>query len=196
DGGPQAPDAGADVVPDAARAPAANADDDPDGWAALIRRLDAEDSILPPDAVAMVSAVDLFSARSLRATLDVVPGTRGAVDDDHVPTAGVRTAATIMGLPVPGTLTATLGVTPQPFADIDAVFATEIDAIQWDQEWPILRRKLLGNPLVVLSGFSSLVGRATLTRAGGTVHLHIEATALETTRILQLIAAQMSAMRQ
>jgi len=55
---------------------------------------------------------------------------------------------------------------------------------------------LLGNPLVVLSGFSGLIGRATLTRAGPTVHLRVDATELETTRILQLVAAQMAALRR
>ncbi len=182
DGGARGSDAGAD----GGGQPAAM--DDGTGWALLVRRIDAEDSVLPPNAVAMVSAVDLFSARTLRPALDVVPGTRGAVDDG--PALGAA-GATVMGLPVPRMLTATLGVTPQPFAEIDAEFSGEPDAARWEQEWPALRRKLLTNPLVVLSGFGGLVGRLTLARQGVVVHLHVDATELEATRILGILAAQM-----
>jgi hypothetical protein len=42
----------------------------------------------------------------------------------------------------------------------------------------------------VLTGFSGLIGRVTLSREGATVHLHIEATEMETIRILQLLATQ------
>jgi hypothetical protein len=146
---------------------------------------------MPPDAVAMVSASDLFSARSLRSALDAVPGTRGAVDDDGArpPTSG----PTILGLPVPRLLTATLGAQPAPFANVDAEFAAETDAARWEEEWPRQRHKLLSNPLVVLSGFGALIRRAGLTRAGATVHLHVETTETETKAILNLLAAQLAA---
>jgi photosystem II stability/assembly factor-like uncharacterized protein len=100
-----------------------------------------------------------------------------------------------MGLPVPRLLTATMGVTPQPFADVDAEFAQETDAASWEREWPQLRHKLLTNPLVVLSGFGGLISHAVLTRGGATVHLRIEATELEATRLLQIIASQIAASR-
>jgi hypothetical protein len=170
------------------RAGAGGTTGDENSWALLIRRIDAEDSVLPPDAVAMVSASDLFSARSLRPALDVAPGTRGAVDD--APAAG----GTIFGLPVPRLLTATLGIAPQPFADVVAEFASDDDALRWEKEWPALRHKLLTNPLVVLSGFSGLVGRATVSRDAAGIHMHIDATEVEATRILQLLSAQMTAM--
>jgi hypothetical protein len=98
-----------------------------------------------------------------------------------------------MGLPVPQVLTATLGIAPQPFADIDAQFASEADAARWEQEWPQLRHKLLTNPLVVLSGFSALIGRTSLAREASTIRLHIDATELETLRILEIAAAQLTA---
>jgi hypothetical protein len=177
----------------------ARAGEDGTGWAALLRRIDAEDSVMPPDAVAMVSASDLFSARGLRATMDVAPGTRGAVDLDapggsHDAPGGSPPTATVLGLPVPRVLTATLGIAPQPFADIGADFTAEGDALRWEQEWPTLRHKLLTNPLVVLTGFSALIGRVTLDRQGLSVHLHVDATELETIRLLELAAAQLAAM--
>jgi hypothetical protein len=168
--------------------PGKRADDDGTGWAALLRRIDAEDSVLPADAVAMVSAVDLFTAiRPTAGGGGVAPGTRGAVDDAPPP------PATVFAMPVPQLLTATLGIAPQPFADVDAAFSIEGDALRWEQEWPALRRKLLTNPLVVLTGFSGLIGRVTIARSGSSVHVHVDATEMETTRILQLASAQLSA---
>jgi hypothetical protein len=157
----------------------------------LLRRIDAEDSIMPVDAVAMLSASDLFSARTLRGTLDVVPGTRGSVDDSSPPAS----SGTILGLPVPRMVTATLGIVPRPFADVDGEFGAARDAVRWQEEWPALKHKLLSNPLVVLSGFSALIGRITVDRAGATIHVHLDATELETTRILQLLAMQLGALR-
>jgi len=181
-GGSSGAAAGSDGA--AAAAPA----EDTNAWAALVRRIDAEDGVMPPDAVAMVSASDLFSARSVRSALDVVPGTRGAVDDD------AARSPTIMGLPAPRLLTATLGALPAPFANVDAEFTAEADAARWEEEWPRQRHQLLSNPLVVLSGFGALIRRAELTRAGGTVHLHLETTETETKAILALLAAQLTAL--
>lgn len=176
--------------PAASGAAAADPPDDKSGWAALVRRIDAEDSIMPADAVALVSASDLFSARTLRPALDALPGTRGAVDED------APAAPTFMGLPVPRLLTATLGATPAPFANLDAEFAAESAAQRWEEEWPRMRQKLLGNPLVVFGGFAPLIRRTVLERAGATVHVHLEATELETRAILNLLATQLTALRR
>jgi hypothetical protein len=162
--------------------------DDGNGWAALVRRIDAEDSVMPAEAVAMVSAADLFSARTMRSALDGVPGTRGAVDDD------APAVPTVMGLPVPRVISATLGATPGPFANLDAEFRAEADAVRWEEEWPRLQHKLLTNPLVVFGGFAPLIRRAELTRAGATVHLHVAATEVETKAILNLLATQLTAL--
>ncbi|HEX2656631.1 MAG TPA: hypothetical protein VHU40_00095 [Polyangia bacterium] len=160
--------------------PEAPADEHAD-FAALIRRIDAEDSIMPANAVVMLSAEDLFGPRHAH----VVGGTRGAVDDPpRAPSANV------FGLPVPRVLTATIGIAPQPFADLDASFTAQADATRWEAEWPALRRQFLSNPLVVLTGFSSLLGRVELSREGSTVHVHIQATELELIRIMQLLSTQ------
>jgi len=166
---------------------AAAPDDEHASWAALIRRIDAEDSIMPADAVAMLSAEDVFAPRRPRARGDAVDGTRGTSADD---TGSAGPPAQIYGLPVPRVLTATLGIAPQPFADVDGEFSNEADAISWEREWPRLRHSIMANPLVVLTGFSALLGRVSLARANATVHIHIDATELETVRIMQLIATQ------
>ena len=43
-------------------------------WGALLRRIDAEDGIMPADAVAMITATDLFGVRNLARGVD--PGSR------------------------------------------------------------------------------------------------------------------------
>jgi len=152
-------------------------------WAALIRRIDAQDSIMPRDAVAMVSVEGLFARP---AGTRAAPGTRGTEEDGPAPFAPAR----IYGLPLPPVLTATLGITAQPFADIDGAFTDEADAVAWEREWPALKRKMTSTPLVVLTGFSGLLGRVAVTRAGATIHIRIDATELELVRILQLLATQ------
>jgi len=170
------------AVPEAA-APVASEHAD---WTALIRRIDAEDSIMPANAVVVLSAEDLFAPPGAHA--GVAPGTRGAVDE--APTHPRGRTPTVFGLPVPQGLTATIGIAPQPFADLDATFTAEAQAARWETEWPALRRQFLANPLVVLTGFSALLGRVTLSRDGATVHVHIQATELELIRVMQLLSTQ------
>lgn len=170
-------------------------------WAALVRRIDAEDSVMPADAVVMLSAEDVFAPAGSRhrSAASVVAGTRGAVDDgrdgqldsqsDGAAARGSR--GTILGLPAPRLLTATLGIAPEPFSDVDVSFADEGEAVRWEAEWPALRQKLRTNPLVVLTGFSGLAGRITLARAGASLHIHVQATELEMIRLLQLLATQL-----
>ena len=50
----------------------------------------------------------------------------------------------------------------------------------------MLQRKLRTHPYAILTGFSSLVSRATLTREGNTVRLHLTVTHDETVRLLTL----------
>lgn len=175
--GAAAPDGGADggdAVGDRSSATAPSSPGPPEGdaWRALLRRIDAEDSILPPHAVAMLNAVDIFSARTLRRGLGAVAGS----------------APTIFDLPVPKVMTLVLGVDPRPFAELTAEFADEAAARRWEAAWPGLRNKLAVNPYLVLSGFVSLLGRVDLDREGAVVHLHQTATEGETIRLLQLVA--------
>jgi len=52
--------------------------------------------------------------------------------------------------------------------------------------------KLRSNPLVILTGFSGLVGRATVERNGRTLALHVDATEVEAVRLLELLASQLA----
>jgi hypothetical protein len=162
---PAVPDGGeAATVPDGgADAAAADASPSP-SWSALLRRIDAEDGVMPANGIAMMSAVDIFKASSTGAT------------------------AVVYGMEVPRALTAVLGIDGDPFVDITAEFASEAEARHWEKQWPELQRKLRVNPYAVLLGFVPLLTRATLTREGTIVHLHETATADETTRLLDLAA--------
>jgi hypothetical protein len=135
-------------------------------WAALLRRIDAETGLLPENAVAMASAVDLFQRR----------------DNAPLVFLGVE-------LELPRALTVVLGVEPEPFLEITATFPGEVEARRWEATWPVLRAKLRTNPYVVLSGLSTLVARLTSTRDGSTVRLRLTATEEETVRLLQVAAA-------
>jgi hypothetical protein len=133
-------------------------------WRALLRRIDAEDGLLPPKGIAMVSAVDIFKA------------------------AATGTTPILFGMEVPRAITAVLGVDGSPFLDVTAEFASEAEAGHWEAEWPALQRKLRVNPYLVLTGFVPLLARVTLTRDGSAMRLHETATADETVRLLELVA--------
>lgn len=154
------PDAGIAVNagdPDAPPAPS---------WTSLLRRIDTESGLLPQNAVAMASAVDLFRRSA----------------NGPVVFLGVE-------LDVPRAITAVLGVEPEPFVELTATFADEAAARHWEETWPVLQRKLRTNPYVVLGGMSSLVSRLTSTREGATVKLRLTATQDETVRLLQVAAS-------
>jgi hypothetical protein len=133
-------------------------------WSALLRRIDAEDSLMPPEGIAMVSAVDMFK-----------PASKSAAD-----------TAMFLGMEVPRAITAIIGVIPSPFVEVTAEFAAEAEARHWETQWPILQRKLRTNPYVLVSGFAQLVSRASLSREGSVVKLRETATPDETLRLLQL----------
>jgi hypothetical protein len=155
-GGPAAPDGGVDGGT-AAPAPQPS-------WKALLRRIDAEDGVLPPEGIAMVSLVDIFK-----------PASASAAD-----------TAVVLGMKVPRIVTAVLGAAPEPFLEITAEFAAEAEARHWETEWPALRRRLLVNPYVVLGGFAGLLGRVALEREGSLVRLRETATSDEALRLLEL----------
>ena len=74
----------------------------------------------------------------------------------------------------------------QPFLDVTGEFKTEATAQQWETQWPTLQRKLRTHPLLVLTGFSTLVTRAQLEREGRVVRLHLAVTHDETLRLLTM----------
>jgi hypothetical protein len=156
-----APDAG-ETGADAGVADSPSAPQQPPSWRALLRRIDAEDGLLPPTGIALLSMVDLFKPAS----------------------DSPRDTPIFWGLPVPRIITAVLGADPEPFVEITGEFAAEAEARQLEVAWPGLRNKL--RPYAVLAGLSGLVGRAELSREGRTVHFRETATTEEALRLLQL----------
>ncbi len=129
-------------------------------WATLLSRIDAEEGLMPPDGDVLMSAVDIFKARG-----------------------GV--APQVYGMELPAAARAVAGMSgDEAFVDVTATFASESDARHWDEEWPNLRARLRGNPLVILGGFSSLLGRVTLDREGAAIRIHATATHDETLRLM------------
>jgi hypothetical protein len=157
---PAAPDGGADAggAPVDAAPPAPS-------WTTLLRRIDAEDGLLGPSAVAMASAVDLFKSRG------------GA------PIAFLGTS-----LDIPRLLTVVLGVAPEPYVEITGEYEDEDQAQRWEAGWPALQRKLRNNPYIMVGGFSRVLNGATSTREGKLVKLRLTATTEETARLLRLAA--------
>jgi hypothetical protein len=155
---PPAPDGGADAgaSPDAG-APAPS-------WSALLRRIDAEDTLLPPTGIAMATAVDVLKARG------------GAI-------AFMGTS-----IELPAVLTTVLGVADEPYLDVTAEYADEAAAQRFEAAFPVLQRKLRTNPYVVLGGLAPIVARLQATREGAVVKLRLTTTQDEATRILQLAA--------
>jgi hypothetical protein len=134
------------------------------GWASLLTRIDAEEGLMPPDGAVMINAVDMFKSRA------PAPGE----------------APILYGMPVPAAINAVIGVADAPFLDVVAEFKTDAPAQQWEAQWPIVQRKLRTHPLLVLTGFSSLVTRAQLDRQGRAVRLHLDVSHDETLRLLAL----------
>jgi hypothetical protein len=154
-------------------------------WGALLRRIDAEDGIMPADAVAMISATDLFGVRNLARGVD--PGSRAGQAAPGGKPARLPTG-TIAGMEVPRVITVSIGVDPSPFLDVVAEFDDEDQARHWERDWPALHHRLATNPYVMLTGFGALVSRAELSRSDTTIHLRETATDAETLRLLQIVA--------
>jgi hypothetical protein len=134
-------------------------------WASMLGRIGAEEGLIPPDGVLMVSAVDIFKTANGAAGLPPV----------------------LYGMEVPTAVSAVVGFDDDnAFLDLDGEFLADQPAQHWETEWPAVQRKLSTNPLVMLGGFSPLLAHATLTRDGHTVHVHLAATHEETLRLLTL----------
>jgi hypothetical protein len=163
---PTAADGGVASVASSARDGGADAGAPPPtapSWSALLRRIDAEDGLLPPNAMAMVTAADLLK-----------PGTTSWMGVD---------------LDVPRELAAVLGGVPEPFVEVTGTYADEAQARRVEVTWPALQRKLRSNAYVVLGGLSAIVARATLTREGLSVVLRVTTTPDEAQRLLQMTTA-------
>ncbi len=129
-------------------------------WATLLSRIDAEEGLMPPDADVLLSAVDIFKARGSQAPL-------------------------VYGMELPADARAVAGIVgDESFLDVTANFATAADALHWEAEWPNIRGRLRGNPLIILGGFSPLLGRITLVRDAAAVRVHLTATHDELLRLM------------
>jgi hypothetical protein len=166
----RAPDGGAASDGSAASGGATPDAATPDGgapaidWTTMLWRIDAEEGLMPPDGVLMVSAADIFKTNRAGGLPPVV-----------------------YGMEVPASVSAVIGFDDeQVFLDLDGEFAGEEPARHWETEWPTISHKVSVNPLVLLWGFTPLVAHATLTRDGRTIHVHLSATHDETQRLLAL----------
>jgi hypothetical protein len=146
-------------------------------WSEIVARIEDEENAIPDDATFMMTATHLFASGD---GAYVAPGTRGAADDRPLqPVAGV-------GGPMPETITLLIGA-EAPFIDVIAEFTSSADADVWEREVPVWKRKLALNPVVLLSGFSSLIGRTQLSRDGDSLRLHADTSSQELQRLLTLI---------
>ncbi len=147
-------------------------------WREIAGRIEAEDSAMPDDAAFMMTATNLFGAPASGGY--VVPPTRGAGDDQPLQPLGDTG-------PPPQSLTLVVGV-EAPFIEILAEFKNDADAEVWERDLPSWQRKIASNPAVFLSGFSSLIGRAQISREGATLQTRIEVSTAELQRLLNLAA--------
>jgi hypothetical protein len=148
-------------------------------WREIAARIEAEDSAMPEDAAFMITAANLFSTTGSQAY--VVPSTRGAGDNTPLQPVGGESG------PPPQSLTLVVGA-ETPFIEILAEFKTAADADRWERDLPAWKRKIITNPAVFLSGFSSLLGRAQITREENTLQTRIEVSTAELQRLLNLAA--------
>jgi len=124
-----------------------------------------------------MSASNLFGSGAESPSL-VVPPTRGATDDTPVrPAAGTG--------PIPDVVTLVVGA-QTPYIRVIAEFKTEDDAAKAEESVPAWQRRLLLNPIVLVSGFAPLVRRAEVSRDGSKLEVRVDATSDEIQRILSL----------
>ena len=91
----------------------------------------------------------------------------------------------MFGMEVPAATSGVVSVDDDSVTlDLEGEFPSEEPARHWETEWLAIERKLATNTLVMLTGFSSLVSHATLTRDGRTVRVQLVATHEEALRLL------------
>jgi hypothetical protein len=125
----------------------------------------------------MMTASNLFGRAA--SELVVVPPTRGQSDDQPLRPVGTD--------PPPQSVTLLVGV-EAPFLAISAEFSSAGDADRWERDLPAWKRRIGTNPIVILAGFSSLVGRAEISREDSTLQTRIELSTAELQRLLSVIA--------
>jgi hypothetical protein len=147
-------------------------------WPEIAERIEAEDSAMPDDAAFMLTAANLFGTSTGEGF--VVPSTRGANEDSPPQRTGSGAG------PVPVSVTLVAGA-ETPFIEILAEFKTSEEADKFESQLPAWKRKLVTNPMVILGGFSSLVGRAEITREENTLQVRVASSTAELQRLLNVI---------
>jgi hypothetical protein len=148
-------------------------------WPDIVARIDAEDSAMPDEAVFLITASNLFATGNAPGL--VVPPTRGASEDSVTPTAPSDNN------PLPESITFMAGL-DSPFIELTADFKDTASADAWERDLPAWKHKVLFNPMVLLGGFSQLVGRTETTRDGDTIELRADTSSEELQRLLNLTA--------
>jgi hypothetical protein len=136
-------------------------------WRELAARIDAEAAASPDDAILSMSATNLMAARARRS---------------DGPLTGPN------GLALPTFVTLNAGVTPAPFLEVSGQFAHASDAAAWAAAWPGWKQTLLGSPLLLLSGFSSIVARAEVEQDDRALAVRTNGSNEELRRLLAMIA--------
>ena len=156
------------------------------GWASLLSRIDAEQGLIPSDAVMMLKATDLIhvSKTGTLGGFPSPPATDSARQAEPPPRAG--RLPTMFGMEIPPEVTATVGIAEGPSLDVTGTFKEESSALRWEAQWPAVQGKVLSNPWATLMGFSGLARRTSVVREGSTVRLHVSATEDEVLRLLML----------
>jgi hypothetical protein len=140
----------------------------------IVRRIDAEDGATPEDAILVMSATNILGSRTAQRAL---PDSAGGV---QIKGPG--------GLPMPAFVNLVAGVQPQPNVELTASYDQPSEAAAWAAAWPGWKQSLLGSPLLLFSGFSPIVARATLVQDDNAVVLRTHGSNDELRRLLGMIA--------
>ena len=141
----------------------------------LLPRLDALDSFMAPDAVAMLFWAPPLDAGGARAASP--PG------------------AAVAGLPSPRRIVASLAMAPNPTIDVDAAMASEDDALKWQAAGTQALAGVLECAALDADVAARWAARATWQRDADAINVHLDITEDETVELLRVAAAGLSAAR-
>lgn len=148
----------------------------PTDWQTLARRLSAESDLVPEGVVFLLDAANLFSTRRAQALAE-----------------GDELAAPAAGLPMPARLRLQVTAAVLVEAEARGSFTDEAAAVRWAQELPALRRKLLGNPLTMLSGLGPVVSALQVEQDGAQVTVRTRATRAQVEALFALVLSLIGA---
>ncbi len=142
----------------------------------LIERINAQDSAVPDDAVLMLTAVNLWRVRAGGGGTAVVRDAEGPM-------------AELGGdLPLPVAMTLLSGLSPQPYVEVTIELADAAGARVWEPRLLAYKQKLLGNPLLLLGGWTGLLSRLHVERENERIIVRTTSSAVELRRILTSVS--------